>query len=73
MKQLVLNIPDKEYNFFVKMLKNFSFIDFNPMNVKDIDIAENQKDIVRRRVKDYELNPQNALEWNDIEKNIKLD
>lgn len=73
MKQLLLNIPDKEYNFFVKMLNNFSFIEFNPMNVKDIDIAENQKDIVRRRVKDYELNPQNALECNDIEKNIKLD
>ena len=70
MKQLVLNIPDNEYNFILKLLKSFSFVEFKTTTESDVDIPVNQKDIVRERAQEYNSNPQNIIEWEDIDNNI---
>ncbi len=48
MKQITLNIPDKEYDFFINLMKKFNFI-----KVKEADfvIPEEHKQEVRKRRK----------------------
>jgi len=75
MKQIVLNIPDNEYSFILTLLKKFSFIEFITPNAKqaDYNISEEQKNVVRERIKKYEANTGDIIEWEDIEKKIKID
>lgn len=47
MKQVTLQIPDKEYDFFLNLLKKFNFI-----KIKEADfiIPEAHKELVRNRI-----------------------
>jgi hypothetical protein len=41
--------------------------------VFDLIVSDEQKELVRQRVKDYEINPENVLSWNEIEEKLKHD
>jgi hypothetical protein len=54
----------------LKAIKNLLAFASTKEKVFDFIVSEEQKEVVRQRVKEYEANPENVLEWNDIE--VKL-
>ena len=57
----------------IKAIKNILNFAATKEKVFDFIVSEEQKESVRKRVKEYEENPDNVLSWNDIENKIKLD
>ena len=47
MKQVTLQIPDKEYDFFLAFLKKFGFV---KIKEADFTIPEKHKELVRNRI-----------------------
>ncbi len=47
MKQVTLQIPDKEYDFFLNLFKKFGFI---KIKEGDFTIPEEHKNLVRNRI-----------------------
>lgn len=41
MKEIVLKVPDKEYSFFLKLIKSLGFVD-----IKKVDEGDSKEDIV---------------------------
>lgn len=69
--QLIIDIPDSESNFFLKLLQNFSFVKVvNPL----LPIVDNQNNIftpalideLDSRVKKYKINPDSAIDNDDV-------
>lgn len=71
MKNFTITIPDNKENIFIEMMKSISFVQ-NIQVSNDIDISEEHKEIVRKRIKRMEENPESCLSWEDIERKIKL-
>ena len=67
MKQIVLNIPESEYSFFIKLIKSLDFI---KENNSDFEISEDEKNIVRRRIKNSK--PENLKEWSKVADSFRL-
>jgi len=44
MRQLILNIPEKKYNFFLKVIENFSFV--KVAEDKKINLTHKQKQFI---------------------------
>jgi len=57
MKQLVINIPDSEYHFFMKVIKNFSFV----------EIDEKKNKLLEQEAK---LNPGKRKIWKNIKEGL---
>jgi hypothetical protein len=55
----------------LKAIKNLLAFASTKEKVFDLIVSEEQKDMVRQRVKEYEASPENVLEWNDIEAKLK--
>lgn len=68
MKQVILNIPDSKYSFFMELVNNLGF-------VKTIDtvISEDQKKIVMQRIAASDKNPERLLNWEEVKNDFKLD
>ena len=58
MKQVVLNIPDSEYHFFMKIIKNFSFV----------KVDEKKNRLMEMEAK---LSPAKRKTWNSIKEGLK--
>lgn len=67
MKQIILNIPENKYNFFVELIKS---LDFVKENNNDFDISEEEKNIVRNRIKNAK--PADMKEWKDVVDTFRL-
>lgn len=75
MKSFTITIPDSKERLFVAWMKSISFvkkIEAIPDSDATIDIREDQKQEVRKRLKKMEDIPDNCLTWDDIEHKIKL-
>ncbi len=63
MKQIVLNIPDSKYNFFMELVHNFSFIKIeNKPQIKQL--SKEQQDFVdglKQSLKEVELHQQGKI------------
>ena len=57
MKRLVLNIPDSEYHFFMKVVKNFSFVEVEEKSNKLLEL-------------EAKLNPDNHKIWDSIKEGL---
>ena len=68
MKQVTINIPDNKYGFFVELLKSISFVD--KFNEDDIVISEQEKKIIRQRIKTAK--PHNFKKWDDVKDSFVL-
>ena len=60
-------IPIQDWGY---MKKKYDEIEQEEKNA--FEIPEWQKEIVRQRLKDYKNNPDNVLEWTDIQKEIEV-
>jgi hypothetical protein len=69
--QLIIDIPDSESNFFLKLLQNFSFVKVvNPL----LPIVDNQNNIftpalideLDSRVKKYKMNLESVINNEDV-------
>lgn len=60
MRQVTLNIPEKEYRFFMKMISNFSFV----------EVAKEEKKISLKKLED-DLTPAKLKIWNDIKEGLE--
>jgi len=58
MKRLVLNIPDSEYRFFMKVIKNFPFVEIDEKKNKLLEL-------------EAKLNPAERKIWGDIKEGLK--
>ena len=58
MKQVILNIPDDKYNFFVELIRN--------LGLGDADLFEEQKAIVRQRISDSKK--EDLASWKEARK-----
>ncbi|MEI6851531.1 MAG: hypothetical protein WCL06_01765 [Bacteroidota bacterium] len=54
-------------------IKNLLAFASKKEKVFDIIVSEEQKEMVRSRVKKYKANPDNVLSWNDVEAKLKND
>ena len=63
MKQVTLHIPDKEYEFFIKLLKKFGSV-----KIKEADfvIPEKHKELVRERRRTAKQN--DFVDWDVAKK-----
>ena len=71
MKSFTITIPDDKENIFVEMMKSISFVKTIEADSRG-DIPEEQKEIVRSRIKQMEEYPESCLCWEDLERKIKL-
>lgn len=58
MKQVVLNIPESEYHFFMKVIKNFPFVEVDEKKNKLLELEE-------------KLSPSRRKIWSSIKKGLK--
>ena len=52
MKQIILNIPENKFQFFMELVKNLGFV-----KTADVAIPEEHKKIVRQRIAAPDKNP----------------
>ena len=71
MKRFTITIPDDKENIFVEMMKSISFVKTIEADSPG-DIPEEQKEIVRSRIKQMKEYPDSCLSWEDLERKIKL-
>lgn len=72
MKQFTITIPDNKKDIFVDMMKSINYVKKIEESTP-VDIPGEHMQIVRERIKKYENSPESYLNWEDIEKKIKLD
>lgn len=70
MKQIAVTIPDDKEFLFIELLKNISFVKgIEP--IEDFEIPEEQKLIVRQRMRASENDPSRLLNWDEVKHKIK--
>lgn len=69
MRQVLLEIPDKKYNFIMELLKSFKYLKVEDNN---ISVPEEHKDIVRQRIKASNENPSRLLNWDEVKNQFNL-
>jgi hypothetical protein len=55
----------------LKAIKNLLMFASAKEKVFDLIISDEQKEMVRSRVKKYETDPNNVLSWNEVEAKLK--
>lgn len=61
MKQVILNIPESKFQFFMELVKNLGFV-----KTSVLEIPEEHKRIVRKRISDSTKNPERLLDWDEV-------
>jgi hypothetical protein len=69
MRQVLLEIPDKKYNFIMELLKSFKYLKVEDNN---ISVPEEHKDIVRQRIKASNEDPSRLLNWDEVKNQFNL-
>lgn len=70
MKQIAVTIPDNKESLFIELLKNITFVK-GIETIEDFEIPEEQKQIVRQRIKASETDPSRRLNWDEVKHKIK--
>jgi len=68
MKQVILNIPENKFLFFMELVKNLGFV-----KAAEVSIPEEHKKIVRQRIADSDKNPERLLDWDNVKNDFNLD
>jgi hypothetical protein len=68
MKQVVLDVPDNKWNFFLELVKSLRFIKLH--GDEDAVIPEEHKKIVRERMRTAKKD--DFVEWKTIKKKYNL-
>lgn len=67
MKQVILNIPDKKFDFFMELVKQLGL---EISEEADYEISEEHKKIVRERLKNSK--PEDMVPWEEARKQFKF-
>lgn len=67
MKQVILNIPDKKFDFFMELVKQLG-LEVSEENY--YKIPEEHKSIVRERIKNSK--PEDMVSWEEARKQFKF-
>jgi len=62
MKELILEIQENNYPFFMELLKNFDFVKVKNQN----EIPEEHKKIVRERIKNHDKDRSLLVDWDSV-------
>ncbi len=68
MKQVILNIPDNKYQFFIELIRNLGFD-----SAEELDITEEHKAIVRERTLKSKGNPERLLDWDQVQDKFRFE
>ena len=68
MKEITLKIPEKNFAFFMELVKKLGFVEIEDTN---IEVPEHHKKIIKERLK--KLQKEDLLEWNKVKDDFKLD
>lgn len=68
MKQVTVNIPDAKFDFIMKL---FNELRINTENT--VEIPQWQKELVLKRIKESDENPDRLLNWEDVKDDFKVD
>ncbi len=68
MKQIVLQVPDKQYPFFMELMAKLDFTITESEG--SVDIPDFHKTIVLARLS--ELKPENLINWEDAQKRLDV-
>ncbi len=66
MRQVIVKIPDKKFDFFMELLKQLGIA----VQYEE-DIPESHKEIVRERIKSDNQNPENVQDWEKVQDTFK--
>ncbi len=66
MKQVLLNVPEKEYDFFMELVKKFNF---KTTKVAEVSISEKDMKLVDERRKSAKK--ENSMTWEEADKKLK--
>lgn len=70
MKQIAVTIPDNKESLFIELMKSISFVK-EIETIEDFVIPEEQKQIVRKRIKASETDSSRLLKWDEVKNKIK--
>ena len=65
MTQIVLNIPENKVSFFLELIEQLGYINSD----ENIIITEEDKKVVRKRVKNFDR--KKMVAWKDAHKSLK--
>lgn len=68
MKQVTLNIPEDRYKFFMELVEQLGL-----ESSENAPIPEWQQELVLKRLKKIEQNPDHLLDWEEVKDNFRLD
>lgn len=71
MKSYTITVPDNKEDIFIEMMKSINFVEKIQV-VSETIIPEKHKETVRTRIQQMEEHPESCLNWEDIERKIKL-
>jgi len=70
MTQFTVTVPDNKISFFIELIKSIDFLKINESDVVS-EIPEWHKSIIDKRLKEYQENPENVIEWETAQKQIE--
>lgn len=68
MKHISVSVPDDKYKFFLELIQSLNFV-----TLEEVDIPEEHKALVRKRIEISNKNPDQLLDWDQVQDNFKLD
>ena len=66
MKQVILNIPDNNFEFFMELMKKLNFI---TSDQEETQVPEDVKKMVMERKRTFKR--EDALTWEEVQKKLK--
>ncbi|NCS87974.1 MAG: hypothetical protein AUK34_05115 [Ignavibacteria bacterium CG2_30_36_16] len=68
MKEITVKIPDKKVDFFMELIDQLGIT-----ISREVEIPEEQKIIVRDRIKKTNKNPERLIDWSKVHNKFKFD
>ena len=68
MKEIILKVPESKFNFFMEL-----FVELGLDISQNIEVSEEQKTLVRERIRKSKNDQNELLDWEDVKDNFKLD
>lgn len=68
MKEIILKVPESKFNFFMELFAELG-LDIS----QNIEVSEEQKTLVRERIRKSKNDQNELLDWEDVKDNFKLD
>jgi Putative addiction module component len=65
--RITINIEHNHADFLLELLKSLEYV---TIETEEEDIPEWHKEMLKKRIKAYEENPQDVIEWAEVKKKL---